>query len=116
MENESTPTTRYMQLAEIAGQLDTGASRGHCPHQWLLHDYCKYSAPKRETFDAGQCKHQSHGEGNLCLQTMMPGIIKAINIKYTPTISGTLLSVGAHTKSNKHHFYGYNIDANNDTG
>ena len=104
-----------MQLAKIAGQLDTGALQGHCPHWWLLHDYHEYSTPKGGTFDAGKCEHQSHGEEHLWLQTTTPGVTETINVKYMPTISRMLLSAGAHIKTNNHHFYGYNINANDDT-
>ena len=103
-------------MAEIAGQLNTGASKGHCLHLWLLHDYHAYASPKGGTFDAGQSEHHSLGEGNLHLQMTNPGITEAIKVQYMPTISGTLILAGAHTKANSCTYYGYIIDTNDDTG
>ena len=103
-------------MAKIAGQLNTGASKGHCPHLWLLHNYYAYTSLQGGTFDVGQNEHHSLGEGDLHLQTIIPGITEAIKVKYMPTISGTLISAGAHTKANSHSYYGYVIDTNDNTG
>ena len=64
----------------------------------------------------GQKEHQSLGEGDLHLQTITSGITEAIKVKYMPTISGTLILAGAHTKANNRTYYGYIINTNDDTG